>query len=141
MNPDRIILVYNADNGLFNAVTGWSHKFLSPETYQCTLCRHTFGLAGMLIPWKNSLQMLPFPATFLHRDEFRLRHPLHVATVLPVILVEKGGVAEILIAASEINETGGLASLIGLVQLRLEQWSCARINKPRSASPAPDLGN
>ena len=41
MNPERLILVYNADNGLFNAVTDWSHKFFSPQTYQCSLCRYT----------------------------------------------------------------------------------------------------
>ena len=44
-------------------------------SYQCSLCRCTFGLTGMLIPWKNFLQLLPFPSDFLHRDEFRPRFP------------------------------------------------------------------
>ncbi len=136
MNPDRIILVYNADNGLFNAVTDWSHKFFSPQTYQCSLCRYTFGLTGMLIPWKNFLQMLPFPSTFLHRDEFRPRYPNFAATPLPLILVEKNGVSEILIGAGEIQETGGLAGLIALVQVRLEEWASARTGEVRPISPA-----
>ncbi|MBI4624753.1 MAG: hypothetical protein HY736_16235 [Verrucomicrobia bacterium] len=135
MNPERLILVYNADNGLFNAVTDWSHKFFSPHTYQCSLCRYTFGLSGMLIPWKNFLQMLPFPSIFLHRDEFRPRYPQYAATPLPIILVEKDGSTEILIGAGEIKETGGLAGMIGLVQARLEQWSDARTGNARPVSP------
>lgn len=125
MKPDRMILVYNANNGLFNAVTDWSHKMFSPQTYQCSLCRYTFGLTGMLIPWKNFLLMQPFPSDFLHRDEFRPRYPHLAATPLPLILVEKDGVAEVLIGAAEIQETGGVASLIGLVQQRLEEWESA----------------
>ena len=135
MNPDRIILVYNADNGLFNAVTGWSHKFFSPETYQCSLCRITFGLSGMLLSWKNFLQLLPFPAVFLHRDEFRPRYPHYDTVILPVILVEKDGATEVLINADEIKESGGVASLIGLVQLKLEQWADAKSAGTRPAPP------
>ena len=135
MNPERLILVYNADNGLFNAVTDWSHKFFSPQTYQCSLCRYTFGLTGMLIPWKNFLQMLPFPSVFLHRDEFRPRYPQSATTSLPIVLVEKDGSTEILIGADEIKETGGLAGMIGLVQVRLEEWSDTRTGNARPVSP------
>ncbi|MBI5771199.1 MAG: hypothetical protein HZA93_25725 [Verrucomicrobia bacterium] len=136
MNPDRIILVYNADNGLFNAVTGWSHKLLSPETYQCSLCRITFGLSGMLISWKNFLQMLPFPAIFFHRDEFLLRYPQYQAINLPLILAEKDCSTEILLHADQIGNSGGVASLIGLIQLKLEQWAHAQAAKAPAVSPA-----
>lgn len=132
MNPDRMVLVYNADRGLFNAVTAWSHKLISPQNYRCSLCRSTFGLTGMLVPWKNFLQMLPFTSTFLHRDEFGPRYPAFAEAPLPLILVEKNGVSEILIAASEIHETGGLAGLMALVQVRLEEWAAAKTNRNRS---------
>lgn len=122
MNPERLILVYNADNGFFNAVTDWSHKFFSPATYQCNLCRFTFGLTGMLVPWKNYLELLPFPVTFLHRDEFRAVFPQYATLPLPVILAEKSGRAEILLSAEDIHVTEGLSGLIGLMQARLENW-------------------
>lgn len=120
MRPDRIILVYNEGNRLFEAVSGWSHKLLSPATYQCALCKITFGLTGMLVAWKNYLQMLPFPVTFLHRDEFRQQFPAHGTLPLPAILAEKSGRTEVLLSADEIRATGGLSGLIGLMQARLE---------------------
>ncbi|MGH7943838.1 MAG: hypothetical protein ACREF9_02320 [Opitutaceae bacterium] len=131
MNPERMVFVYNADSGLFNAVIAWSHKLISPQTYQCSLCRSTFGLTGMLVPWKIFLQMLPFPSTFLHRDEFGPRYPNLAAMPLPLILIERNGESEILIAAGEIKETGGLAGLIGLVQIRLEEWAAAKADNIR----------
>ena len=122
MHPDRIILVYNEGNGLFDAVSGWSHKLLSPATYQCALCKVTFGLTGMLVKWKNYIEMLPFTVTFLHRDEFREQFPAHVSVTLPVILAGKSGRTEILLSADDLRTTGGLAVLIGMMQERLECW-------------------
>jgi signal transduction histidine kinase/DNA-binding response OmpR family regulator len=123
VKPDRIVFVYNADNGLFNAMADWSHKFFSPQTYQCSLCRYTFGMVGMLVPWRNFLQTLSFPSTFLHRDEFRPRYPQFVSMPLPVILVEKAARTEVLINAEDIQKTGGLETLIQLVEVRLETWA------------------
>jgi hypothetical protein len=123
MHPDRIILVYNEGSGLFDAVTGWSHKLLSPETYQCALCRVTFGLTGMLVAWKNYLERQSFPMTHLHRDEFRAQFPEQAATALPVILADRAGRTEVLLSAKEIGAAGGLLALIGRLEERLERRS------------------
>lgn len=122
MNPERLIFVYNADNEFFNAVTDWSHKFFSPHTYECSLCRFTFGLTGMLRPWKNYIEKLPFPVTFLHRVEFRKQFPAHATLPLPVILAEQSARIEILLSADDIHATGGLAGLIDLLEARLKKW-------------------
>jgi hypothetical protein len=58
MRPERLILVYNTDNGIFNALTDWAHKFFSPATYVCTLCHYTYSTRGMLFPWKAFLESL-----------------------------------------------------------------------------------
>lgn len=123
VKPDRIVFVYNADNGLFNAMADWSHKFFSPQTYQCSLCRYTFGMVGMLVPWRNFLQTLSFPSSFLHRDEFRPLYPQFASMPLPVILVEKDAWTEVLINSEDIQKTGNLETLIQLVQVRLETWA------------------
>ncbi len=120
MHPDRIILVYNEGNGLFDAVSGWSHKLLSPATYRCALCKITFGLTGMLVPWKSYLDRLPFPVTFLHQNEFRQQFPAHGTLSLPVILAERAGRTEVLLSAKEIGTAGGLLALIGRIQDRLK---------------------
>lgn len=130
MHPDRITLVYSESSGLFDALSGWTHKLLSPGTYHCALCRITFGLTGMLVPWKNYLELLPFPKSFLHRDEFKVKYPTLAATPLPVILAETNGGREVLLSAVEIRSSASLSRLINLMQIRLENW------KPREPQPA-----
>lgn len=120
-NIEKIILVYNADNGFFNAVNDWAHKFFSPSTYQCSLCKYTYGLTGMLMPWKRFIESLDFPAEFLHRSEFRQLHP-EVKTDLPaVIAVTKGGL-EVLLRPEQISGSGELESLIQLTRSAITEF-------------------
>lgn len=118
-------MIYNAEDGLFNAINDWAHKFFSPETYDCRLCHFTYGLTGMLKPWKAFLERQPFPTMFYHRPDFRRAFPEFAEMKLPLILVEHGKRAEILLTAEEIAETGGLEPLIARVQTRLDVWSAA----------------
>lgn len=120
MPPDRLLFVYNADSGFFNALMDSAHKVFSPDTYACSLCRFTHGITGMLLPWKNFLESLHLPLVFLHRDQFRREHP-GAAPTLPVILCEQRGRREVLISAEEINAAGGLEGLTALMRDRLEE--------------------
>ena len=124
-NPDRMLMVYNAEDGLFNALNDWAHKFFSPHTYQCTLCHFTYGLTGMLKVWKTFIELQPFPTVFFHRTEFKQAHPKFRAMTFPLILVERQGRVEVLLTADEIKATGGLMTLINRVQARLEAWQSA----------------
>jgi len=115
-------MVYNADEGLFNALNDWAHKFFSPETYECRLCRYTYGVTGMLPAWKTFLERQPFPTVFIYRPDFRKKYPEYRDVALPLILVEKDGRIDVLLLAEEIGETGGIISLINLAQSRIEAW-------------------
>ncbi len=125
LHPDRLLMVYNAEEGLFNALNDWAHKIFSPDTYECTLCHFTYGLTGMLKVWKTFIELQPFPTTFIHRTEFRKAHPAFREMALPLILVERQGRVEVLLSADEIKDTGGLVPLINRVQARLEGWQPA----------------
>ncbi|MEO7700239.1 MAG: hypothetical protein ABIZ04_13525 [Opitutus sp.] len=127
--PYQMLIVYNAEDGLFNALNDWAHKIFSPETYDCSLCRFTYGLAGMLAPWKTFVTGQPFPTVFFHRPDFWERYPDLKTQALPLILVESRGQVEVLVTADEIKNTGGLMTLINLVQSRLEGRSKIRIRK------------
>jgi len=122
MTPDRLIFVYNADNGFFNALMDSAHKVFSPATYACSLCKFTYGIAGMLLPWKNFLESLKIPVVFLHRNEYRRENP-GADPALPVMLFEKRGQREVLLSAEEINAAGDLDGLIGLTRDRLAEIS------------------
>jgi len=118
VSSDRLIFVYNADDGFFNALNDMAHKVFSPETYQCSLCRFTYGIRGMLLPWKQFVESLPHRKAFLHRNEFRQEFP-DLDCQLPVILLEKDGRCETLIAADEIKRAGNLDGLVTVMRERL----------------------
>jgi hypothetical protein len=107
----RLILVYNADRGLFSAAAGWAHKWLSPDTYTCALCKVSYGATGMLPAWRDYLATVSFPVEFLYRDTFQERYGMHREWPLPAIFVDDDAL-EILLSAKEIEEAGGLAGLI-----------------------------
>jgi hypothetical protein len=119
-DPDRLVLVYNAEDGFFNALTDWAHKAFSPSTYACALCRYTAGVAGLKTPWKTFLDLLPLQKKFFHRTEFKTAFPQQAAITLPVIMLGSKGSLEVLVSAEEIKATGGVMTLINLVQSRLE---------------------
>lgn len=114
----RLLLVYNADDGFFNALTDTVHKIVSPATYECFLCYYTYGTFGMLRPWRDFLEGLGVPQVFYHRNEFRRAHP-EVEAALPALFTERDGAVRVLVSAEEINACGSLKNLMALVEERL----------------------
>lgn len=119
--PQRtLILVYNADGGLLDAVRDAVHKLVSPTTYPCSLCALTYGAVSMRRAWRAFLDRLGMPVLFLYRDEFR--EDLDSRDLpLPVILL--GGETdppEVLVSAAELNALPDLPALMALVEARLK---------------------
>lgn len=115
----RLILVYNADGGLLNAVKDAVHKVASPATYPCSLCALTYGWVAMRGRWRRFLASLPHEKVFHHRDDFALAFP-GLAVALPaILLVEGDGKPRVLVSAPELNALSDLKALIALVEERL----------------------
>jgi len=109
-NTDSIIFVYNADSGLFNLLSDMAHKAISPETYNCQLCKLTHGHFGMRDQWHKYLESLNADIIFLHRDEFIKKYPEHDAE-LPALFLGRDNVIELLVAASTITSCSTLEIL------------------------------
>jgi hypothetical protein len=71
----RLLFVYNADSGFFNAMADIGHKLFSPETYACPLCAITYGLLTEKAEWRDFISSIDAECVFLHRDEFHRREP------------------------------------------------------------------
>ena len=99
----KIVFVYNADSGVFNALTDAAHKILSPQTYPCSLCALTHSALGMRREWKQFLDGLGVPLEFLHADELRARHPAAAGVPLPAVFRRRGEGLEVFVGAEEIN--------------------------------------
>ena len=70
-NEDSFIFIYNANSGKLNGLLDSIHKTLSPNTYDCNLCKLTHGFAGPTKEWKIFLETLPGEKYFLHKEEVK----------------------------------------------------------------------
>ena len=115
----RLILVYNADSGLLNAVKDAVWKVVKPSTYPCSLCALTYGWVSMHGQWRRFLDRLPHAKVIHHKDDFAAAIPeLNIA--LPAILVAEGRTRpEVLVSANELDGLPDLDALIALVEKRL----------------------
>lgn len=110
MKRMHLLFVYNADSDLFSSVTGFVHKIISPQTYNCNLCTLTYGNLTMKQEWKNFLEDLPVEKTFLHKNEFEKQYKQSID--LPAIFYVEEGMPIILIPSSEINHYHSLDQLM-----------------------------
>ncbi|MEM6782184.1 MAG: hypothetical protein AAF624_00420 [Bacteroidota bacterium] len=118
----RLVLVYNADSGLFNAATDTVHKLLSPGTYECRLCQFTYGAFTMRRAWRDYLDRLGLPLVFLHRNEFTHAYPTLADLRLPVILTDDGpdeAAPSVLLDAAAIDTCTDLDTLIAATDAAL----------------------
>ncbi len=114
----KLIFVYDADAGLFNAMADAIHKALSPSTYQCHLCYITYGMTSMRSELRDFIDELEFEKTFLHRNEFAEKYP-KVQAELPAVFVEKANAIEPLKSACEIAQCDDPQALTKAMQQRL----------------------
>ena len=123
MNPAsaRLILVYNADSGVLNAVRDSVWKAVRPATYPCSLCALTYGWVSMHGRWRQFLDSQPLVKAFYHKDDFAAAFP-GLALPLPAILVAEGeGAPRVLVSAQELDALPDLEALVALVSQRLAQ--------------------
>jgi hypothetical protein len=132
---DRILMIYNADGGLMNGAMDLLHKAFSPANYACRLCEVTYGLLGMKRDWRTTIEALPLPVLFLHRDEWQEAFPGH-ETPLPAILLERSGQLTPLVSADDFAAVGSLEALKALLAERLSV-SVALPVSPAPVPPAP----
>ena len=97
-----LVFVYNANSGLFNALSDAAHKIFSPRTYQCNLCAITHTAFGMRREWRQFLDGLDGPLEFLHADELKSRYSV-AGVPLPAIFKKVGENIEVLAGADSIN--------------------------------------
>jgi len=115
---DRLLMIYNADAGFVNGARDSLHKLFSPASYACRLCDITHGLIGMKRDWRQTIEALPLPVTFLHRDEWQAQYPGN-PTPLPAILRETDGTLDPIVAADEFAGITTLPALQALLAARL----------------------
>jgi hypothetical protein len=114
----RLVFVYNADSGLFNALSDMAHKLLSPQTYACNLCALTHGHFGPRREWTEFLKSLDMETGFLHHDEFVQQYGID-DIALPAVFLARDPVLELCIDADALDRCATLDDLKALLTRRL----------------------
>src|ERR1700730_7222007 len=118
MKGKQLIFVYNADNNIFSSLTDFAHKILSPSTYQCQLCKLTYGNLTMKQEWKSFIQNLTIESVFLHKNEFL--HEYKTEASLPAVFIREGNAIKSFITKDEIEKINSSGDLKGLVSDKLK---------------------
>lgn len=114
-NRVKLLFVYNANSDFASSVKDTAHKLVSPDTYQCNLCKLTYPLISIDREWKKFVESLPYEVAFLHRDEFHTQYPEQKNIQLPAVFAEDASEIRLLINHVEINKAANLAELIKIV--------------------------
>lgn len=109
-NKTQLIFIYNANAGLLHATIDTLHKWLSPSTYACQLCRITHHGFGMMTRMRKYLDSLDMELVFLHRDDYEEQIPFPVE--LPAILKRSNDEVRIILDNQAINECSDLEQLL-----------------------------
>ncbi|MEM8724730.1 MAG: hypothetical protein AAGE86_04320 [Pseudomonadota bacterium] len=115
----RLLIVYNADSGIINALMHAVHKQVRPETYPCSLCALTYGAVSMRGEWKRFLNSLPMDVVFHHRDDFAEAYLGHDFELPAILMSEPGEELRLFIAAEELDAMTDAAELIDRVEDKL----------------------
>lgn len=118
MKDKNLVFVYNADTGLFNVVSDWAHKVISPSTYECNLCALTHSNFGMKKEWKEFLDELNVKMEFLHKDEFEKKYGKQFNSY-PCVFVKEGETMNELISKKVINQCKNLDELKEKIKISL----------------------
>jgi len=110
----RVIFVYNAESGLFSALSDYVHKIVSPETYSCSLCAVTYGNLGMRRAWAQFVKSLPARVIFTYRDRLRDEDTIMKSATLPAAFIIDNQETRLVLTAEEIGRCESEADLIAL---------------------------
>lgn len=118
----KVLFVYNADKGVFSLVADAAHKTFSPSTYKCSLCALTYGHVMMKKDWKDFIKGLPesIEPVFMYKNQFEKQFS-SVQASFPLIAVQEGDSARIIVSAEELGSIEKLDDLISMTKSRILQ--------------------
>lgn len=122
MIEQKLLFVYNAETGLFNKLTDFAHKLVSPGTYACSLCALTYGKFTIKQEWTNYIKNLPMKVEFVYRNEWKF---VSVRDEYPLVALQTGqNRIEILLEAAELNQIKSMKQLKHRLDEALQNACC-----------------
>jgi len=113
---DRLIFVFSADSGSFNAFLDSAKKVLRIKG--CTLCAITHGLAGEKSEWRECKEELGVQIDYVHRNEVSEELRRVAGDNLPCVVAHAEGDLVFLLGPDVLDRCrGSVADLKGRLQV------------------------
>ena len=120
-NSGKIIFIYNASDDLLSVSFDFIHKIASPSTYQCSLCKVTYGNFSMHEEWESYIKTLPFKVEFLYKNNYLEFHKDLISKEFPVAYKYDGESYEVLISQHEFDLCDNLNDLMDIINQKIIQ--------------------
>lgn len=98
----EIYFIYNAKGGKWNYIVDTVHKYVSPSTYECSLCQITYDLK-MKKAWKDFVEKTPHKFYFLHSEELSDHGLEKYENQLPICLEKNSKEFQIIIDKEKMD--------------------------------------
>ena len=118
-NNSELVFIYNAKSGIINSLIDFTHKVISPDTYECNLCAITYGTFAKKDIWEDYIESLPISSIFTYKDKILDKKLDNV--ILPAVFQKKNDRFIQLISSVELNKLNNLQGLIVLLNSRLKE--------------------
>jgi|TARA_B100000787_G_scaffold163728_1_gene145675 hypothetical protein len=118
VNKREFILIYNAKGGKLNSTLDLIHKYMSPSTYKCNLCKVTFGIT-MKKKWKNFINSTQHSFTFLHKEDLKNNNLEKFKNNLPVCIEKRNENYFVMIDSNEMKKLMNEDDLINIFKDKL----------------------
>ena len=119
--PEKLIFIYNASNDPISVSFDFIHKIISPSTYQCSLCKITYGNVSMHNKWKEYTEHSDYIFEFLYKNNYLKYHQNLKVEEFPVAYKYNGSAYELFISRQDFDLCTSLDSLIEMVGQKLNK--------------------
>ena len=116
---ETLVFLYNASDDAISVGFDFLHKIISPSTYQCSLCKITYGNFSMHDDWRNYLNSIPYKIDFLYKNNYKKYHEKLEVNEFPTAFVLKEGKYEIFLSKADFDSCEDLKSLMNLINNKL----------------------
>ncbi len=112
----EIQFIYNAKNGFANSIFDLAHKIISPDTYECSLCKITHGAFTENKKFKELKEK--YNITLWYNDDYEAKFPRE--SQYPIIIIRDNNKKQIgQIKTEEINSLNNIDELVLLLAVKI----------------------
>ena len=118
-NPKKLIFIYNASDDFISVSFDFIHKIVSPSTYQCSLCKVTYGNVSMHNEWREYIDRSPFEVQFLYKNNYLEYHQDLKVNEFPIAYKYDGNSYQLFISKQEFDLCDDLDDLIEIMNKKI----------------------